>query len=118
MVKYNNPIIAPSGYVARPDEGLCVACGACLDACAFGALSLTDTAVVAWEKCLGCGVCTAFCPQEAIELVRDERKGVPMDVRLLPKAGGMQKQPAPGEVQPVPAGGRGSHTVTTTALDD
>jgi ferredoxin len=118
MVKYKNPIIAPSGYIARPDEGLCVACGACLDACAFGALSLTNTAVVDWEKCLGCGVCTAFCPQEAIELVRDERKGVPMDVRLLPKAGGMQKQPVPGEVQPVPAGGRGPNAVTNTALDD
>ena len=121
MVKYNNPIIAPSGYLAHPDEGLCIACGVCLDACAFGALTLADTAVVAWEKCLGCGVCTAFCPQEAITLVRDERKGVPMDVRLLPKSGAGQKQPAPGEAQPVAAGGRSPHAVIgsqTTALDD
>lgn len=122
MVKYNNPIIAPSGYLAHPDEGLCIACGVCLDACAFGALSLDITAVVAWEKCLGCGVCTAFCPQEAITLVRDERKGIPMDVRLLPKAGAPQKQPAPGEAQPIPAGGRSPHTVigsqSTSVLDD
>lgn len=122
MVKYKNPIIAPSGYLAQPDEGLCIACGACVEACAFGALALDITAVVAWEKCLGCGVCTAFCPQEAITLVRDERKGIPMDVRLLPKGGVAQKQPAPGESMPVAAGGRGSHAVISSqspiGLDD
>ena len=118
MVKYNNPIIAPSGYLAHPDEGMCIACGACVDACAFGALTLDITAVVAWEKCLGCGVCTAFCPQEAITLLRDERKGIPMDVRLLPKAG----VAAPGESVPVPVGGRSPHSVigsqSTSALEE
>jgi Pyruvate/2-oxoacid:ferredoxin oxidoreductase delta subunit len=32
---------------------------------------------------MGCGVCEAQCPNDALELVRDERKGVPLDVRAL-----------------------------------
>jgi len=32
---------------------------------------------------MGCGVCIDVCPSHARSLVRDERKGVPLDVRLL-----------------------------------
>ena len=32
---------------------------------------------------MGCGVCVGRCPIEAMTLVRDERKGIPLDVRLL-----------------------------------
>lgn len=41
------------------------------------------TAAVDWEACMGCGVCVAQWPFEAVELVRDERKGESLDVRLL-----------------------------------
>jgi NAD-dependent dihydropyrimidine dehydrogenase PreA subunit len=44
---------------------------------------MNGRATVNWEKCMGCGVCTGQCPTEAIVLIRDERKGIPMDVRLL-----------------------------------
>lgn len=83
MVKYGSPIMASSGYVAQVDKTLCTACGVCADACPFGALSLDEVATVNWEKCMGCGVCTGQCPVEGIALRRDERKGIPMDVRLL-----------------------------------
>ena len=36
-----------------------------------------------WETFMGCGVCVGRCPSEAMTLVRDERKGIPLDVRLL-----------------------------------
>jgi NAD-dependent dihydropyrimidine dehydrogenase PreA subunit len=38
---------------------------------------------VIWEKCMGCGVCEGHCDTGAIVLVRDERKGVPLDVREI-----------------------------------
>jgi len=83
MVKYGAPTMASSGYVARVDEALCVACDTCKDACPFNAIQVNKTAAVTWEACMGCGVCVEQCPNEAMSLVRDERKGVPLDVRLL-----------------------------------
>jgi len=84
MRKYNAPMIAPSGYVAQPAEDLCTACGNCVDPCPFDALSVNDKSVVLdWIRCMGCGICVGQCPNEAITMVRDENKGVPLDVRLL-----------------------------------
>jgi len=83
MVKYGLPVLAPSGYIARVDETRCAACAICENACPFGAIQIDDTAVVNWEACMGCGVCVGQCPNEAMSLVRDERKGVPLDVRIL-----------------------------------
>ena len=84
MVKYGAPTMASSGYVAKVDEALCNACGTCEDICPFRAIQVADDkAIVKWETCMGCGVCQGQCPGEALSLVRDERKGIPMDVRLL-----------------------------------
>jgi heterodisulfide reductase subunit A-like polyferredoxin len=83
MVRYQERFMASSGYVSRVDERLCTSCGLCVAACPFGALSMNGTVEVNWEKCLGCGVCTGQCPPGALTLVRDERKGIPLDVRLL-----------------------------------
>jgi len=84
MMKYGSPTMASSGYVSELNEGLCTACGLCVEACAFGAISINgDKAEVNWEKCLGCGVCTTQCPDGAFSLILDERKGIPMDVRML-----------------------------------
>jgi len=83
MVKHGVPMLAASGYVAQVDEAQCAACGDCIEACAFGALSLDGFAHVNWDKCMGCGVCEGQCQVGGIALVRDERKGVPLDVRVL-----------------------------------
>lgn len=83
MVKYGAPMLASSGYVAQVDETLCTPCATCEDSCPFGAIQVDETAVVNWEACMGCGVCVGQCPNEALSLVRDERKGMPLDVRLL-----------------------------------
>jgi len=63
-------VVARSAFVNRVDEELCIACGACVDACQFGALSVDDVARVDAVRCVGCGVCTVACPQEALSLVR------------------------------------------------
>jgi len=83
MVKYGASVIASSGYVARVDGSLCAACGKCEAICPFEAIQVDKTAVVNWETCMGCGVCVGQCPGEAISLERDEKKGVPMDVRIM-----------------------------------
>ncbi len=84
MKIYGAPFLAPSGYVARVDKSFCTACGACVKACPFDAISLKGEGIALdWSKCMGCGVCTSVCPNHARSLVRDEGKGLPLDVRLL-----------------------------------
>jgi ferredoxin len=83
MREHKVPIVAASGYVARIDSASCTACAACGDACPFGAIDTDGEVRVRWEACMGCGVCTAQCPEKALSLVRDERKGIPLDVRLF-----------------------------------
>lgn len=67
---------------ATVDAARCVGCGACVDACPFGALGLVDreaatlrpanvrpdaqVAVVDADVCRGCGICAASCPELAI----------------------------------------------------
>jgi formate hydrogenlyase subunit 6/NADH:ubiquinone oxidoreductase subunit I len=38
---------------------------------------------VDWGKCMGCGVCEGRCEMDAVALVLDEKKGVPLDVRQI-----------------------------------
>ncbi len=84
MTKYGQPLLASSGHVAQIDQELCSGCVNCVDACLFGALSMTDSLVARdWDKCMGCGVCVDKCPTGAISLARDERKGLPLDVKVL-----------------------------------
>ncbi|UCD85566.1 MAG: 4Fe-4S dicluster domain-containing protein, partial [Deltaproteobacteria bacterium] len=74
--RWENPLaVSPSNFVAEANED-CVLCGTCVDRCFFGAISLDDElerAVVEAEKCMGCGVCTITCDQEALRLKRVER---------------------------------------------
>ena len=83
MVRYGKPMVASSGYAAQINDILCAACGACERVCPFNAIKVEESSNVNWEKCMGCGVCEGQCPNGAISLVRDERKGIPLDVRML-----------------------------------
>lgn len=68
------------GKTALVDVECCIACGRCVEVCRFGAVSLEDsgepnrvgtdqTCTINPLACEGCGVCGAFCPNEAIDLV-------------------------------------------------
>ncbi|MBW1806489.1 MAG: 4Fe-4S binding protein [Deltaproteobacteria bacterium] len=46
----------------------CTACGICLDACPFGAISEGEPYVIDTRYCDECGVCYSLCPVDAIEL--------------------------------------------------
>jgi NAD-dependent dihydropyrimidine dehydrogenase PreA subunit len=83
MAKYQIGNIASSGYVAAVTTAKCDGCGKCERACPFNAMEVNEVSTVRWEKCMGCGVCEGQCPNGAISLVRDEKKGLPFDVRTL-----------------------------------
>ncbi len=78
------PMLASSGYLAQIDEELCIACDSCADYCQFGAMEMGEwMMMVDREKCMGCGVCTGKCTQDAITLVADAEKGIPLEICSL-----------------------------------
>jgi ferredoxin len=78
------PMLASSGYRCRVQESLCMGCGACMDACPFGAIIVREkTAQVDSKLCMGCGVCLHRCDRGAISLERDSSLGVPLEIEEL-----------------------------------
>ncbi len=69
----NRETVTASGAVCDVTEDNCVACGACITACKYGAISFADTpqgkkARVEPILCKGDGLCNAKCPTGAIYL--------------------------------------------------
>lgn len=71
-------VVAPSAFVNRVDADLCIACGACVARCPFGALTLEDTLHVDALRCVGCGVCIPACPVVALRLERRPEGDTPV----------------------------------------
>jgi len=72
-VLLSHDIVTVSGAVCEVAERKCIGCGACIDACTYGAIEFHDTrqgkkAVVNPVLCKGCGLCNALCPTGAISL--------------------------------------------------
>lgn len=70
----------PMGSVAL--AGTCTACGACVSACASGALRLHRDAVAATllarpDLCSACGACAAACPEQVLGVRRGVGPGIP-----------------------------------------
>jgi ferredoxin len=51
------------------DRDLCTACGACIDQCPAGALSMVDGFPAAdMDLCVTCFCCQEICPEKAMTL--------------------------------------------------
>ena len=75
------PMLASSGYVSQVDEELCLGCGDCTSYCQFDALEVVDGVNhVLYDECMGCGVCISKCEHGALSLVRDDAKGIPLEI--------------------------------------
>ena len=108
MNRYHTSFLTPSGYAVRVDPKACTSCGQCVEACPFDAVVPRDMRIVNdLEKCMGCGVCIGSCPAHARSLVRDESKGVPLDVREMVKEA-LDRLPGPltSEMEVRPQGSR------------
>lgn len=57
---------------AKVNKEECVACGACVDVCPEGAISMEDVAVIDVKKCLDCAACVDECPNNAISVEKKE----------------------------------------------
>lgn len=67
----NNAVLEYANFVVRANQEGCTGCGACIDRCQMGALSLKEGSVSVNEKmCFGCGNCAAVCPTESLFMVR------------------------------------------------
>ena len=62
--------VARSAYACRADVEVCISCGACSEACQFGALNLPPLLAVDTVRCVVCGVCVRRCPTGALTLFR------------------------------------------------
>jgi MinD superfamily P-loop ATPase len=63
-----------AGHKARIDYDKCTSCGNCLEYCRFDAISLIDDEVIINEiLCDGCFLCSRICPENAIEMVSNDK---------------------------------------------
>jgi len=53
-------------------EDKCVGCGACFNACPFGAIELRDKLAIIKDNCTLCGACVDVCQFKAIVLYKNE----------------------------------------------
>ncbi|MEA3462358.1 MAG: hypothetical protein U9R49_10795 [Bacteroidota bacterium] len=72
MVEYGSEnSIARSDFYAEVDEDLCTGCEACLDRCAFNAMTMMDgICEVDRAACYGCGLCISTCETDALTLIQ------------------------------------------------
>ncbi len=78
------PMLASSGYIATISTTKCTRCLSCQRHCPFSALTEHEGSVsVNKKKCMGCGICTSVCKPEAISMVREPSKGVPLSIQHL-----------------------------------
>lgn len=88
--------IESNPMIAHVDEAKCSGCGACVDICPYGALSLDEvtrrensrkvTRVVAKVNaglCQGCGACTVACRPGASDLLGFSDEGIMQEVAML-----------------------------------
>ncbi|MDX1776894.1 MAG: 4Fe-4S binding protein [Desulfobulbales bacterium] len=82
--RHGTPMLASSGYVSEVDRTLCIGCGICSGFCPFDAIDMIDgLASINFDKCMGCGICAMKCEQQAILFRLEPAKGKPLDIYAL-----------------------------------
>ena len=62
------------GMTESTDLSRCAACGACVEACYFGARSLKDFGLeIDRQQCHGCGLCVDACTERCIRMIERSR---------------------------------------------
>jgi len=75
LVEFENlKAIAKANYIAQVDVDICTTFETCLERCKFGAIIIDKIANINPEKCVGCGLCTVSCLNDAIRMKRVERE--------------------------------------------
>ncbi|MFX1455251.1 MAG: 4Fe-4S binding protein [Promethearchaeota archaeon] len=78
LTKFDNPrAIAKANFISTIDKDVCTACETCIGRCKFNAITVNEYAKVNPEKCIGCGLCSVTCPNDAIIMKRFEREKIP-----------------------------------------
>lgn len=67
----------PEGWEGKAQilysEKMCIGCGNCVEACAYGCHSMADGVhIFSRKQCISCGVCVRDCPGEALRLAGTE----------------------------------------------
>ena len=83
MNTFGTKMANSSGYIAHLNQDRCTNCTLCVDLCPFEAISSNGKITINREKWMSCGVCVDHCPNNALQLLRDPEKGVPLEARLL-----------------------------------
>ncbi len=67
----NRGFVESEAITSHIDAEKCIACGNCIAACPYGALSMNDREHIVESNpllCKGCGTCAVKCPVDAIEM--------------------------------------------------
>ncbi|HOG36391.1 MAG TPA: P-loop NTPase [Paludibacteraceae bacterium] len=69
--------IVISGQKAVINQDKCIACGECIDYCRFDAIIKKDDKVSIVETfCDGCLLCSRICPQDAIDIIDEDKSRI------------------------------------------
>jgi ferredoxin len=66
-----NELCGKGTFIEKTDSKSCIGCGACVEACSFGARTLREGRLeILRDACYGCGLCVDVCNQESINMVK------------------------------------------------
>ncbi|MHA2191570.1 MAG: ATP-binding protein [Candidatus Thorarchaeota archaeon] len=77
--RMNKPVeFFTTNFQAEVDNDVCTSCETCVELCQMEALSmLDDTLSINLNRCIGCGICVANCPEDAINLQKRKEEKIP-----------------------------------------